>query len=73
MLENINDKTYKSIKGASEYLLYFYSESCRPCKMTSPAVEAFARDYPEVVVGKANAEETSELCDFFGIRTTAKH
>lgn len=69
MIEYINDDNSKSLEGAEAFLLYFYSEGCRPCAAASSAVEAFALDNAELTVGKAEASTAPALCSRYRVRS----
>lgn len=69
MLNNINDSNFNSFEERGSYLLYFYSDTCRYCKTTAPAVESFAEGGNAPAVGKANIAESSGLCSKFRIKS----
>jgi thioredoxin-like negative regulator of GroEL len=49
------------------FVTYFYSPSCRTCKMMSPFFEYLAIEYPNFSFAKINAVEADELSDKFNI------
>ena len=52
-------------KGVS--LLDFYADWCGPCRMVMPIVEEIAGEREDLLVGKINVDENSDLARRFGI------
>ena len=48
-------------------LLDFWAEWCGPCRMVSPIVDEIAAERDDIVVGKVNVDEQSELAVRFGV------
>ena len=42
-------------------LVDFYADWCGPCKMVSPVVDEIAEERTDIVVGKANVDESAAL------------
>ena len=65
----LNDKNFEneivSKKGTA--LVDFYADWCGPCKMIAPIIEKIAEERSDVIVGKANVDESSELASRFGV------
>ncbi len=51
-------------------MIDFYAEWCGPCRMMSPVVEEFAKEYEgKVKIGKVNVDEQATLASMFGIQS----
>ena len=48
-------------------LLDFWASWCGPCRMVSPLVDEIAAEHSEILVGKVNVDEETELAQQFGI------
>ncbi len=59
------EKEVKEYKGT--VLVDFWASWCGPCKMLSPVLEEFAKEHPEIKVGKVNVDEENALASAFGI------
>lgn len=58
------------IKSNVPVMIDFYAEWCGPCRMMSPIVEEFAKDYEgKVKIGKINVDEESDLAMRFGVQS----
>ncbi len=51
-------------------MIDFFADWCGPCRMMSPVVEQFAKDYENrVKIGKVNVDEQASLAMRFGIQS----
>ena len=67
-----NENTFDEevIKSDIPVMIDFYAEWCGPCRMMSPVVEQFAKDYEnKVKIGKVNVDEQTSLAMKFGIQS----
>lgn len=48
-------------------LLDFYADWCGPCRMVGPIVDEIAQENPDILVGKINVDEESELAQAFSV------
>ena len=48
-------------------LLDFYADWCGPCRMVSPIVDEISEERDDVLVGKINVDEESELAEKFSV------
>ena len=65
----ITSKNFESevIKQGKLVLLDFWATWCGPCQMIAPVINEIAEENPEIIVGKVNVDEESELAAAFGI------
>ena len=67
-----NEKNFTDevIKSDIPVMIDFYAEWCGPCRMMSPIVEEFAKNYEgKVKIGKINVDEESDLAMRFGVQS----
>ena len=67
-----NEKSFDEevIKSDLPVMIDFYAEWCGPCRMMSPVVEQFAKEYEnKVKIGKVNVDEQTSLAMKFGIQS----
>ena len=67
---NENNFADEVIKSDIPVMIDFYAEWCGPCRMMSPIVEQFAKDYDgKIKIGKINVDEESDLAMRFGVQS----
>ena len=62
--ENFEEKVLQSEKPV---LADFWAPWCGPCRMMSPIVDQIAEERDDIVVGKVDVDEQSELARQFGV------
>lgn len=62
--ENFENQVLKAEKPV---LLDFWASWCGPCRMVSPIVDEIANERADIVVGKVNVDEQSNLAAKFGV------
>ena len=63
--DNFND----TVDGNDIVVVDFWAEWCGPCKSFAPVFEKVAENHPEIVFGKIDTEEQTELAQAFQIRS----
>ena len=67
---NENNFADEVIKSDIPVMIDFYAEWCGPCRMMSPIVEQFAKDFEgKIKIGKINVDEESDLAMRFGVQS----
>lgn len=67
---NENNFTDEVMNSDIPVMIDFYAEWCGPCRMMSPVIEEFAKDYyGKVKIGKINVDEESDLAMRFGVQS----
>ncbi len=65
---HVTKDNFEEIKNSEKtVLLDFYADWCGPCRMVSPFVEEIANEKTDILVGKINVDEESELAAAFGV------
>jgi len=59
----VNNENFESLtSGDLPALLQFWSPTCQPCKLVTPAVEGLAEDYlGQLWVGRVKLEDNAEI------------
>jgi len=68
-VELTKDNFDEIIYGEKPVIVDFWAEWCGPCRSIAPLLEKFAGEHEEVVVGKVNIEDQTELTSKYGIRS----
>ena len=70
MALKITDENAKElIESGKPVVIDFWAEWCGPCRQIAPIVDELAAQYEgQVVIGKYNVDDDSELSSEFGIR-----
>ena len=63
--DNFND----TVDNNDIVVVDFWAEWCGPCKSFAPVFEKVAENHPEIVFGKIDTEEQTELAQAFQIRS----
>ena len=67
---NETNFTEEVIKSDIPVMIDFYAEWCGPCRMMSPIVGQFAKEYEgRVKIGKINVDEQTDLAIRFGVQS----
>ena len=65
----LNDNNFENevIAKKGTALVDFYADWCGPCKMIAPIIEKIAEERSDIIIGKANIDDASELAARFGV------
>ena len=65
---NVTSSNFDEVKNSTKpVLIDFYADWCGPCKMVSPIVDQIAEENPDILVGKVNVDDESDLAESFGV------
>ncbi len=65
-LDSLNFKN-EILEHKGTALVDFFADWCGPCKMVAPIIDEIANERPDIVVGKINVDESSELAEKYGV------
>ena len=66
----ITKENFEEVRHATApVLIDFYADWCGPCRMLAPVMEEIANERADVIVGKVNVDEESELASIFGVQS----
>ena len=69
MVETITDTNISSVLKEKEItLIDFWAEWCGPCRMLGPIINDVANKNIDVLVGKVNVDDNSDLSVEYGVR-----
>ena len=71
MSENVKELTKveleEILKSDLPVMVDFWADWCNPCVALGPILENVSKNYPDIVFGKVNVDEESELATAFDI------
>ena len=62
-----NNFASEILNSEKTVLLDFWAPWCGPCRMVLPLVEEIAKERPDILVGKVNVDEETELASQFDV------
>lgn len=67
-VHNLNNHNFKEILGSKGVsIVDFYADWCMPCKMMMPVVEEISKTREDIIVGKVNVSENTELASIYNV------
>ena len=70
MVLEVTDSSISEVLSSEKIVvLDFWAEWCGPCRAYSPIISQFANDNPDIIVGKVNVDEASDVSAKYGIRS----
>ncbi len=69
MIKKLNSENFTNevINNSGKVLVDFYADWCGPCRMLAPVIDEIAQENDDILVGKVNVDEYSDLAISFGI------
>lgn len=67
MIKITKENFEQIIKDNKKVIIDFWADWCNPCVALGPILENVSKNYPDVVFGKVNVDEESELATAFDI------
>ena len=67
MIKITKENFEQIIKDNKKVIIDFWADSCNPCVALGPILENVSKNYPDIVFGKVNVDEESELATAFDI------
>ena len=65
---NVTKENFEELlQSEKPILLDFYAAWCGPCRMVAPVIHEIAEEREDILVGKVNVDEASELAEKFGV------
>ena len=69
VVEITKDNFDEIVNSNDVIVIDFWAQWCGPCKTFAPVFEATSEKYPDIVFGKVDTEDQTELASQFGIRS----
>lgn len=67
MIKITKENFEQIIKDNKKIIIDFWADWCNPCVALGPILENVSKNYPDIVFGKVNVDEESELATAFDI------
>ena len=67
MIKITKENFEQIIKDNKKVIIDFWADQCNPCVALGPILENVSKNYPDIVFGKVNVDEESELATAFDI------
>lgn len=67
MIKITKENFEQIIKDNKKVIIDFWADWCNPCIALGPILENVSKNYPDIVFGKVNVDEESELATAFDI------
>jgi len=63
-----SDNLQETLENHDMIVLDFWATWCGPCRQIAPVFEALSEEHTNIVFGKVNADDQSELAAQYGVR-----